>query len=333
MSRGSRRGRDQARRRARHDPSAGRQARRVPERRRATIDRPGGPSKPSISEKSVKRPRPRAQLTAEKHYRRRRRGHRSAASPARCQATVGSGPRPALAACGPVTASANAPVPKVILASPDFGSRDRRASLLIDDTGGDRQPPHATEVSGARHNLREAFAGHAEQSTEIVVPAACRKVHERGAGRGCDIGDEATRHAVEEECIGCSEAQAPGAGKRSRFGHLAQQPTQLGRGEVWIERQPSAVRTNASAPSLRIRSVTSRVRSSCHTITFARARPDWASHARQLSPWLSMPMAAISPVSAAASMHAPIGDQLLWIMFNPPRLRGRSAGGRGWRSL
>ena len=79
--------------------------------------------------------------------------------------------------------------------------------LLVDDGGRQRHAADPAELADGRADLRQALHRHAEQPAQLLVPAAGREVHERGArGRG-DVGDEAAGEPVEEPGIGGAQPQ------------------------------------------------------------------------------------------------------------------------------
>ncbi len=102
---------------------------------------------------------------------------------------------------------------------------------------------HAAEAGVGVADLEEHGAGDIEQLEQERAPAVGARVAEQRARGGRRIGERraAAGEPLDQPRVERAGAQVAGAGERARVGHLVEEPAQLGRREVRIERQPGLV--------------------------------------------------------------------------------------------
>ena len=160
--------------------------------------------------------------------------------PARAQATVGSGPAPAGGSASPATASTNAPVPKVIFASP--GPRHpcpRERRLLVHHAR--RQPParrspQAPPVVGAIAGSASTGTPNSAHNSASHVQAANGMSEVRDAVVGSVSHRPVSRCRNHASVVPSLSRPAPR--QRRRLRHMRHDPPHLRGREIRIERQP-----------------------------------------------------------------------------------------------
>ena len=191
----------------------------------------------------------------------------------------------------------------------------RRLHAARRDTArpGQRRPagrdPRAQRAAARASGVAQARRGRRAVSRPSAAARRARRSARRSHGsqprqaelrtrRGRRVGGEPGPEALAHERVDVAEAQrAALAGLRHR-GVVLEEPGELARGEVRVERQARASR--GSPPSSR-RASTDSERLSCQTTTGVSGAPVSASHASTDSPSWSRPHAITSPGARAST--------------------------------
>ena len=211
--------------------------------------------------------------------------------------------------------------------SPGRDTRPRPASAACWSTvwpAGQARPASRDGCSVPRSPAVSRISG----STSAGTPNTWQRPGSQPGVRSLKLGPRRRRGSVAKPAPRRSHrnestvpiAASPRRGPRDRVVVL-EQPGQLGRREVGVERKAAAGALTSSSRSAR-RSSTCCERLSCHTTIGVRA-PLSASQASTDSPWWSSPRATTSPgasSSSSAIASTTASQHLLAVLLDPPRL-------------
>jgi hypothetical protein len=97
------------------------------------------------------------------------------------------------------------------------------------------------QLAGARPHLRKRALGHSEQGAQLRVPVTPGQVEQKRPGGVGGVGDVLAGELEDQPGVDRPEHSAPVAGAFGEAVHVAEQPLDLGPGEVRVEHQPRAL--------------------------------------------------------------------------------------------